>query len=62
MPSVFVKPKTQDSIMAIPSRIRYSIIVPVFNRPDEVRELLESLCRQTEKDFELIVVEDGSAI
>ena len=62
MPSVFVKTKTQDSIMAIPSRIRYSIIVPVFNRPDEVRELLESLCRQTEKDFEVIIVEDGSAI
>lgn len=48
--------------MAIPSRVRYSIIVPVFNRPDEVRELLESLCRQTEKDFEVIIVEDGSAI
>ena len=38
----------------------YSIIVPVFNRPDEVDELLESLCRQTVKDFEVIIVEDGS--
>ena len=38
----------------------YSIIVPVFNRPDEVRELLESLTRQTAKDFEVIIVEDGS--
>ena len=62
MPSVFVKPKTQVSIMAIESRLKYSIIVPVFNRPDEVEELLESLCRQTEKDFEVIIVEDGSTI
>ncbi|MBR4387968.1 MAG: glycosyltransferase [Prevotella sp.] len=40
--------------------MRYSIIIPVFNRPDEVDELLESLTRQTEKDFEVIIVEDGS--
>ena len=40
--------------------MRYSIIVPVFNRPDEVDELLESLTRQKEKDFEVIIVEDGS--
>ena len=42
--------------------MRYSIIVPVFNRPDEVNELLESLTRQTLKDFEVIIVEDGSKI
>ena len=40
--------------------MRYSVIVPVYNRPDEVRELLESLARQTLKDFEAIIVEDGS--
>jgi glycosyltransferase involved in cell wall biosynthesis len=40
--------------------VRYSIIVPVFNRPDEVDELLDSLTRQTAKDFEVIIVEDGS--
>ena len=40
--------------------MKYSIIVPVFNRPDEVDELLESLCSQTLKDFEVIIVEDGS--
>ena len=38
----------------------YSIIVPVYNRPDEVAELLESLTAQTVKDFEVIIVEDGS--
>lgn len=40
--------------------MKYSIIVPVYNRPDEVDELLESLCTQTVRDFEVIVVEDGS--
>ena len=40
--------------------MKYSIIVPVYNRPDEVDELLESLSNQTLKDFEVIVVEDGS--
>ena len=41
--------------------MRYSIIVPVFNRPDEVEELLGSLTMQTERDFEVVVVEDGSS-
>jgi len=40
--------------------MKYSIIVPVYNRPDEVDELLESLCHQTVSDFEVIIVEDGS--
>ena len=40
--------------------MKYSIIVPVFNRPDEVDELLESLKHQTFKDFEVLIVEDGS--
>ena len=39
---------------------KYSIIVPVYNRPDEVDELLESLCSQTLKGFEVVIVEDGS--
>ncbi|MBR5813774.1 MAG: glycosyltransferase, partial [Bacteroidaceae bacterium] len=38
----------------------YSIIVPVYNRPDEVKELLESLSAQTVKPFELVIIEDGS--
>ncbi len=40
--------------------MKYSIIVPVYNRPDEVDELLNSLCSQTIKDFEVLIVEDGS--
>ena len=40
--------------------MKYSVIVPVFNRPDEVAELLESLTVQSLTDFEVIIVEDGS--
>ena len=42
--------------------MKYSIIIPVYNRPDEVDELLQSLTTQTFKDFEVVVVEDGSDI
>lgn len=42
--------------------MKYSLIVPVYNRPDEVRELLESLTTQRFTDFEVIVVEDGSQL
>ena len=48
--------------MTKPPSIQFSIIVPVYNRPDEIRELLVSLYRQTYKDFEVIVVDDGSAV
>ncbi len=44
------------------ANISFSIIVPVYNRPDEIVELLESLKAQTFKDFEVIVVEDGSSV
>ncbi|MDE6447755.1 MAG: glycosyltransferase, partial [Muribaculaceae bacterium] len=40
----------------------FSLIVPVYNRPDEVADLLESLCAQTFRGFELVIVEDGSTI
>ena len=40
--------------------MRFSIIIPVYNRPQEVDELLESLIHQTFNDFEVVVVEDGS--
>ncbi|MDR1592129.1 MAG: glycosyltransferase [Prevotellaceae bacterium] len=38
----------------------FSIIIPVYNRPDEIEELLASLAAQTDTDFEVLVVEDGS--
>ncbi|MFZ4455209.1 MAG: glycosyltransferase [Bacteroidales bacterium] len=40
----------------------FSIIIPVYNRPQEIAELLESLTKQTMTNFEVIVVEDGSSV
>lgn len=40
----------------------YSLIIPVYNRPDEVEELLGSLTTQTAKPHEVILVEDGSTL
>ncbi|MCM1482882.1 MAG: glycosyltransferase [Muribaculaceae bacterium] len=40
--------------------MKYSVIVPVYNRIDEIRDLMKSLEAQTFMDFEVIVVEDGS--
>lgn len=40
--------------------MHFSIIIPVYNRPDEVDELLESLTKQVNKNFEVILAEDGS--
>ena len=40
----------------------YSVIIPVYNRPDEVNELLVSLTKQHFTNFEVLVVEDGSTV
>ncbi len=40
----------------------FSIIIPVYNRPQELRELLESLTKQSYEAFEVIVIEDGSTL
>lgn len=41
----------------------YSFIVPVYNRPNEIRELLESLLYQTyQHPYEIVIVEDGSTL
>src|SRR6185369_6852589 len=42
--------------------MKYSLIIPVFNRLEEVDELLESLTKQTFKNFGVVIVEDGSQI
>lgn len=41
-------------------QIYFSVIIPVYNRPDEIRELLQSLTRQTYTHFEVVIIEDGS--
>jgi glycosyltransferase involved in cell wall biosynthesis len=41
----------------------FSLIIPVYNRPDEIEELLQSLTLQTyTQPFEVVVIEDGSTI
>ncbi len=41
----------------------FSIIIPVYNRPDEINELLDSLLQSTFKhDYEVVIIEDGSTI
>ncbi len=43
--------------------MNFSFIIPVFNRPDEIDELLDSLVKQNyQKPFEIVIVEDGSTI
>lgn len=42
--------------------IFFSIVIPVYNRPDEVAELLESLTQQSYRNYEIIIVEDGSSV
>jgi glycosyltransferase involved in cell wall biosynthesis len=38
----------------------FSVIIPVYNRPQEVDELLESLTQQSYRQFETLIIEDGS--
>lgn len=43
-----------------PKELFYSIIIPLYNRPQEIKELLDSLCEQQYTNFEVLVIEDGS--
>ena len=40
--------------------IKYSVIVAVYNRPKEIEDLLNRILNQKFKDFEVIIVDDGS--
>ncbi|WP_439185642.1 glycosyltransferase [Carboxylicivirga taeanensis] len=43
--------------------MQFSVIIPIYNRPDEIVELLESLTLQSAQSvFEVIIVEDGSSV
>lgn len=42
--------------------MKISVVIPVYNRPDEIDELLLSLSQQTSSGFEVVVVEDGSKV
>ncbi len=40
----------------------FSLIIPVYNRPGDLREVLDGLTRQTDQQFEVVVVESGSTV
>lgn len=40
----------------------FSIIIPLYNRPQEIDELLASLTKQDYTNFEVLVIEDGSKL
>ena len=42
--------------------VKLSLIIPVYNRPDEIQELLSSLLTQTVMPDEVVIVEDGSSL
>ena len=47
----------------MPMNLSFSFIIPVYNRPNEIKELLASLSQQTyPKPFEIVIIEDGSTI
>ena len=41
-------------------KVKYSVVVAVYNRPEEMIELLKSIADQTFRDLEIIIVDDGS--
>ena len=44
------------------NKVKYSIIIPVYNRPEELKELILSISKQSFKNLEVIIVDDGSQI
>ena len=41
----------------------FSLIIPIYNRPEEIKELLESLLLSSyKKEYEIVIIEDGSKI
>lgn len=40
--------------------MKYSVIIPIYNREKSIKKCIDSILRQSEKDFELILVDDGS--
>lgn len=63
MQSVFRAQKSAPILTLREKMVKFSIIIPVYNRPEEVVELLDSLTmQQLRNELEVIVVEDGSQL
>lgn len=42
--------------------MKYSVIIPVYNKNETIQEAVESILAQTSKDFEVLIIDDGSTI
>ena len=38
----------------------FSVVIPVYNKAEILRQAVESLSKQTFQDFEIVIVNDGS--
>ena len=44
-------------------QLQFSFIIPVYNRPEEIKELLDSFIKlEGDNDFEIVIIEDGSFV
>ena len=50
---------TPHAILSLMS-VRFSILLPVYNRENYIRQAVDSVLNQSFRDFELLVVDDGS--
>lgn len=53
--------KLIKTLCMIPDTIRFSVIIPTYNRADLLEKCLSSLTQQSYKNFEVIVCDDGSS-
>ncbi|HEY2387433.1 MAG TPA: glycosyltransferase [Candidatus Binatia bacterium] len=60
-PAVSTPPAPPPAAVAAPRTPMVSVIVPTLDRPETLREAIESILQQTYRDFEIIVVNDGGA-
>lgn len=57
----FNKVQSTETVLLDEKEIFYSIIIPLYNRPQEIDQLLHTLTQQTYSKFEVLVIEDGSS-
>jgi cellulose synthase/poly-beta-1,6-N-acetylglucosamine synthase-like glycosyltransferase len=60
-PSRYFQQRTRGlKLYSTQMSVRFSVLLPVYNRENYVREAVDSVLNQTFTDFELLVIDDGS--
>src|SRR6202011_4953819 len=60
-PSRYFQQRTRGlKLYSTQMSVRFSVLLPVYNRENYVRQAVDSVLNQTFKDFELLAVDDGS--